>query len=335
MSKLHLFREGVGASRVFCPKHLAFDSLFAFLCTKYPAISAKIWQSRFNNADIYDSRGIPFLLNSPYPTGQTVYYFRKVEQEAKLPYYETIIYQDDSLIVADKPHFLPVIPSGQYVQETLLVRLKRFFNLPHLVPLHRIDRDTAGLVMFGIQPKQRAAYQNLFRDRRVDKTYLALAAYEPTIAEYLIHTDAPYIIKTYLNDSHKKTHRLKNFMRVPLLNFNEELATVLTTTIDTLIQAPNTQTEIVAVQRLEKYPEIAQYTLKPLTGKRHQLRVHMLNLGIPIVGDEIYPVLMPERDISQLGHSPLQLLAKSIQFIDPITQQPRYFESTRNLVYFE
>jgi tRNA pseudouridine32 synthase/23S rRNA pseudouridine746 synthase len=330
VSQLHLFKEGVGASRVFCPKSPVFDTLFTFLCAKYPAILAKTWQYRFNNADIYDSSGMPFVLNSPYPAGHTVYYFREVEQEVKLPYYETIIYQDDSLIIADKPHFLPVIPSGKYVKETLLVRLKQRLNLPHLVPLHRIDRDTAGLVMFGVQPKQRGAYQNLFRDRLIDKTYLALAAYEPIIADYLMHTNTPYIIKSYLNGSHTKTNKkincLKNFMQVSL---NEGAGTVPTT-----INIPNTQTEIVAVQRLEKYPEMAQYTLKPLTGKRHQLRVHMLKLGLPIIGDEIYPVLMPERDISQLGHPPLQLLAKSIAFIDPITQQPRYFESTRNLDYF-
>ncbi len=306
-----LFKDGVGASRVFCPPQLKQANLLDFLCARYPAIAPAVWIHRLNNGDVRSLAGMPYAVDAPYPANQMVYYFRELPQEARLPYQETIIYQDDCLVVADKPHFLPVIPSGNYVQETLLVRLKQRLNLPDLVPLHRIDRDTAGLVMFGVQPSQRSQYQNLFRDRLVQKTYVAIADYHPALFQALIDKQANnqcLSIINHLTDA-------ENFMQMRCVDG----------------AVPNARTDIVQIKRLVQQPQLAQYTLAPLTGKRHQLRVHMLGLGVPIMGDQIYPTLMPERDISQAGQKPLQLLAKSIAFTDPITQQARYFESSRTL----
>jgi tRNA pseudouridine32 synthase/23S rRNA pseudouridine746 synthase len=313
-----LFEKGVGASRVFCPAdtgllRLALPlTLLAFLCQRYPLVDADIWRNRLQTGKVRNQDGVPYLIDAPYPANQTVYYFREVAQEAHLPYYETVLYQDDSLVVADKPHFLPVIPSGSYVQETLLVRLKNRLNLPDLVPLHRIDRDTAGIVLFGVQPQQRGAYQNLFRDRRVQKTYQALARYDAhlaaAVAEKTIHNQR-YSIINHLEDA-------ANFMQVQVRPHAE----------------PNAHTDIVGITRLNNNHSVAQYTLAPLTGKRHQLRVHMMSLGVPIIGDEIYPTLLPERDIAHHTHAPLQLLASSIAFIDPIKGQARYFASAKTLV---
>jgi tRNA pseudouridine32 synthase / 23S rRNA pseudouridine746 synthase len=198
--------------------------------------------------------------------------------------------------VADKPHFLPVLPSGQYLQETLLTRLKKQFNLPHLSPIHRIDRDTAGLVLFSIQPATRDAYHALFRKHQVTKTYEAIAPWNPNLPW-------PLTRETRLQPSPQ--------------HFMQQIE------VD---GPPNTLTHIKPVEVLG---DRARYELKPVTGHRHQLRVHMAGLGLPILNDGIYPVLTPEGSVDYTR--PLQLLAKRIEFVDPLGQVLRTFESQLKL----
>jgi tRNA pseudouridine32 synthase / 23S rRNA pseudouridine746 synthase len=310
-------RDGVDASRVVCLSG-SWQTALQFLCQRFPFIDPQIWRIRFINHSVLDDEGQPLSIDSPYHVGATLYYFREIAQEKPLPYQETILYQDDCLVVADKPHFLAVHPSGQYVQETLLVRLKRRLNLPELSPLHRIDRDTAGVVLFSVQAKQRDAYQKLFRDGQIHKQYQALAPYDAQL-----EAQAPLHIRSRLETA-------SNFMQMHVVSGE-----------------PNAHTELLSVTRLdalesleclkcldEAQPQsVGLYTLRPHTGKRHQLRVHMLGLGAPIMGDGIYPTMLPERDISQAVHAPMQLLAQSIAFTDPITitGQLRNFESQRTL----
>ncbi len=300
-----LLKNGVSASRVVSPKKGGFvgASWFDFLCHAFPYVAAEQWHNRFRDQLVFDESGNPLPLNAPYRSEAAVYYYRHVQQEASLPYLETIVFQDDRLIVVDKPHFLPVIPSGPYVQETVLVRLKNKLGLPDLSPLHRIDRDTAGLVMFSVQASQRGAYQALFRDRLISKQYQALAPFCANLAEQ----QCPIRVANRLV-------RADNFMQM-----------------HAVAGSVNAITDIVNMQAIAGQPELARYTLSPITGKRHQLRVHMADLGVPILGDEIYPKLMPERDISRQTHAPLQLLAQQLSFIDPFTGQDRLFESRIHL----
>jgi tRNA pseudouridine32 synthase / 23S rRNA pseudouridine746 synthase len=295
-------RDGVGASQVHCPEG-EWATVHAFLCERFTFVNAQEWALRFESRSILNAAGEPITLEAQYAAKQVVFYFRTIANEPHLPYEETVLYQDDSLVVADKPHFLPVIPSGQYVQETLLVRLKRKLNLPNLVPLHRIDRDTAGVVLFAVQPSQRAAYHALFRDGNITKTYHALAPYSETLATRQL----PFSVMNRLETA-------ANFMQMEQVD-----------------GVPNTHTDVLSMQRLNPNSKLARYTLQPRTGKRHQLRVHMLGLGVPILGDGIYPEFLPERDIAVIGHAPLQLLAQSIQFTDPISKELRCFESQRSL----
>lgn len=295
-----LVRDGVGASRVFCPPHTS-STVLDFLCQQFKAISPDIWRVRMDGGLVMNAQGVALSHATPYESGKHLFYFRQLAHEPRLPFEAQVLFQDEYLVVADKPHFLPVIPSGQYVQETLLVRLKKQLNLPYLSPLHRIDRDTAGLVLFSARPQDRGAYQNLFRDTQITKQYLAIARYLPGL-------QLPHTIRLHLEDA-------SNFMQMKV---NPSLP-------------PNSLTQITAVTRLPSAPEWAQYTLSPTTGKRHQLRVHMLQLGAPLLGDQIYPELMPERDISQAGLAPLQLLAQRLSFVDPITGHARVFESARTL----
>jgi len=197
--------------------------------------------------------------------------------------------------VADKPHFMPVTPTGRYLHHSLLVRLKHRLQLPELSPLHRIDRDTAGLVLFSVQRATRGLYQGLFRDRAITKHYEAVAPWREGLA-------LPPEYRSRLEES-------PQFFRM-----------------HEVPGEPNSHTRI---QVLEVGQGWARYRLEPVTGKRHQLRVHMAALGLPLRNDPFYPEVNdpPEGDYSR----PLQLLARSLRFTDPLTGQERHFESRLRL----
>jgi tRNA pseudouridine32 synthase / 23S rRNA pseudouridine746 synthase len=276
-------------------------------------MGACVWQARFDDGLVMDGSGQPVKPDTPYLGGQHLYYFRHVSQEPRIPFDEVVLYQDEHIVVADKPHFLPVTPSGRYLQETLLVRLKNKLGLPHLSPLHRLDRDTAGLVLLGVNPTERGAYQQMFHDRQIDKTYEAIAPYRSDLT-------LPMTYESRLEESgsYMQMHEVSG--------------------------TPNSRTHI-ALQRIlpDNYSgarpggRLASYELKPVTGKRHQLRVHMNALGIPILNDGIYPDLTPEqRVMTQADYAqPLRLLAKRLEFVDPMTKANRVFDSRRQIVHLE
>jgi len=241
--------------------------------------------------EVVDEHGVRVLPGSSYRSGVRLYYYRELEGEPPIPFDETVLYRDDHILVVDKPHFLPVIPSGRFLQETLLVRLKRKLQLDFLIPIHRIDRETAGIVLFSIKPESRGAYQSLFQRREVVKTYEALAPSDAGTAFPL-------------------TYRSRLVEGEPFFRMQE---------ID---GEPNSETH---VEVLETRGDIARYRLTPVTGRKHQLRVHLAALGIPILNDSMYPQLLPvnETDFSR----PLQLLAQAIAFSDPLTGAARQFES--------
>jgi tRNA pseudouridine32 synthase / 23S rRNA pseudouridine746 synthase len=186
------------------------------------------------------------------------------------------------------------------VQETLLVRLKNRTGLADLTPMHRIDRDTAGLVMFCVRAQDRDAYAKLFRERKLHKTYECIAPFSPEIR-------FPLVRKTRLIESPD------SFMQMAETQGE-----------------PNSETRIELIERMGEQGQWARYSLQPITGKRHQLRVHMHGLGLPIIGDGIYPTLTPETaepDYSQA----LQLLAKELVFVDPVTGLSHHFTSRLSL----
>ncbi len=298
-------KNGVGPSVVGLPKDETsqWRTITDFLASRFPAIPRTTWLQRMADGDVEDELGIPVTPERLYQGHIRVYYYRDLEVEPHIPFDEVILHQDEHLIVVDKPHFLPVTPSGKYLQETVLVRLKRKLGLDDLVPIHRIDRDTAGLVLFSVQPATRDAYQALFRDRAVHKTYEAIAPWR---------SDLVFPLTRHSRIIEDKSEG-RGFMTQ--------------TEVEVTPNAPlNALTHI---QVLEVKGNLALYQLKPVTGKRHQLRVHMNVLGIPIQGDGIYPVLTPEGQIDY--DNPLQLLAKSIEWLDPISKEVRRFESRREL----
>lgn len=266
-----------------------------FLTERFPAITAEVWCQRMQQGDVVDEFGALLTPNSVYPGHGRVYYYRDVAHEPRIAVEETVLFQDEHLVVVDKPHFLPVVPSGGYLQETVLVRLKQRLGIDTLVPIHRIDRDTAGIVMFCVQPTSRARYNALFSERRVHKTYQAIAPWRPDLELPLT-----------------RTSRI-----VPAKHF------MLQHEID---GPPNAITH---VDLLEVHGDLGRYALTPQSGKRHQLRVHMAALGLPILGDGLYPTLTPKGELTY--QNPLRLLAKSLEFIDPVSGLRRHFESLRRL----
>ena len=262
---------------------------------RFAGVPADTWAQRLHDGDVVDDRGQAIAPDTAFEAGRRLYYYRALAAETPIPFQATVLWQDDHLLVVDKPHFLPVLPSGKYLQETVLIRLKNALGLEDLSPIHRIDRDTAGLVLFSKQVATRGAYQELFRTRQVDKTYECIA---PWIA------NLPWPVT--------RESRI-----VPSAHFMQQ------TEVDGV---PNALTHITPIEVLGDY---ARYTLKPVTGQRHQLRVHMAALGLPMVGDGIYPTLTPEGSADY--DQPLQLLAKSMAFVDPLSGERREFNSQRKL----
>lgn len=225
------------------------------------------------------------------PAGAYVYFYRDVVDEVEVPFDIPVLYRDADIVVADKPHFLATMPRGGHIVQTALVRLRRELDLPELSPAHRLDRLTAGVLLFTVRPEVRGRYQRLFAEGGVRKTYLARAAGSATVA-------LPTTLRSRII---KHRGRLQAF---------EELGEA------------NAETHVEAVDE-------GLYRLTPRTGQTHQLRVHMASIGLPITGDSLYPDVI-EVAPDDFDH-PLQLLAHRLEFIDPVTGGDRVFVSAREL----
>ena len=281
--------NGVTASKVFLPNENTYQTVFEYLCVHFPHIKNNEWQQRFQDQLIIDMQGQALTMTSTYQANTHIYYYRFLENEIHVPFYEKIIFENADLLVVDKPHFLTMSPTGQYVQETLLVRLKKTTQNVDLTPIHRLDRETAGIVLFSKNKQTRGLYQQMFAERKVQKTYHAIAPFRKDL-------DFPQFV-------HLRMEKGQPFYTMSVVDGEK-----------------NSSTEIALLEHNDQW---AKYCLKPQTGKQHQLRVHLNYLNIPIKNDTFYPhVLHKKNDDFSM---PLQLLAKEIRFIDPITLVEMYF----------
>lgn len=289
------YSTSISPSTVWLPKGEVHKTVFEFMVSKFPGIEAAVWENRFKEGKVLDSEGNVFMLNSPYAGDQHVSYFREVPQEENIPFEEEVIYQNENFLVVDKPHFLPVHPSGQYVNQTLVNRLKEKTGNKDLVTAHRLDRLTAGLVLCILNKEKRGVYQSLFSDREVQKTYLAIGKVPP---------------------GDKKSWHLKNCMEKVNPRFLMKVGS-----------GPVNSESFIRIIREEG--ERALFELKPVTGKKHQLRVHMAHIGSGIENDPLYPQVKEDR--SNDFSKPMMLLAKKLEFQDPCSGEQMLFESKRNL----
>lgn len=287
-------RGGVAPSYLWITE-TRVGGMLRFLEERFAGVAGPSWRERLARGDVVDARGERLGPDSPVRQGMRIWYYRELDEETPIPFEEAILFQDEHLLVVDKPHFLPMIPTGRFLRETLLVRLKQRFELPHLTPIHRLDRETAGVVIFSHNLATRGVYQSMFQKRSIRKAYEALA---PLMAG----RDFPFTYRSRMVDGEK------------FFVMKEEEG------------EPNSET---LVELIETRGLLARYRLHPHTGRKHQLRLHMASLGAPILNDAFYPVALPCKgdDFS----APLQLLARAISFDDPLTGAPRRFESRREL----
>ena len=283
--------DGLAASTLQLPQG-AWSSVLDCLCERFPAIARATWLERMARGRVVDGHVRCLTPETPYRPGLEVHYYREVCDEPTIPFEEVVLHADADLVVADKPHFLPVTPAGSHVHETLLGRLIRRTGNDALVPLHRIDRETAGLVLFSANPDTRASYQALFREQRIGKHYEAIAPALPDVG-------------------FPRTYSSRLVTGDPFFRMQE-------------IEGPaNSETGIDVLERGDGH---WRYGLTPITGRKHQLRVHMAALGAPIANDSTYPSL---RHRTQGDYSaPLQLLARRLAFIDPLSGVERCFFSS-------
>lgn len=273
-------------------------TVLEYLIIKFPYIDANIWHQRIANGKVHCHDGSLITTQSIFQPQQRIYYYREVENEPSIPFQETIIFQDQHILVAHKPHFLAVTPGGVYVNECLQNRLQRSTGIDDLQALHRLDRVTAGLVIFSINRDTRHCYHQLFQNRQVHKTYQAIANIKE--GENLIGKE--WEVKNRIEHCQPRFR-----MRVTQGEANSHSV----------------------IRCLQQSTKQALFELNPVTGKTHQLRVHMQVLGWPILNDKYYPQLQPLSEDNYLV--PLQLLAKKLEFIDPVTRQSRCFEYSNNL----
>ena len=293
------YRDGLSASRVIAGAG-PWRTVGEFLTARFPQV--RDWPQRLQRGAVLAANGESLHSDSPCQPGSLLWDWRQPPPEHRVPFEIEVLHQDQHLVAVDKPHFLPVTPAGRYLEETVLVRLQRLLGIQSLAPMHRLDLETAGVLLFTVVPATRSAYQSLLRDRLVQRVYEAIAPYPE-------HLTFPRSEQCRIQERPGA-----QFMQMQVVEGE-----------------PNADTWIEIIRG--QAGSIAHYRLIPRTGRKHQLRVQLAALGIPILGDRIYPELKPaltvgdEPDYSQ----PLQLLAREVSFIDPITGESRRFTSRLQL----
>lgn len=245
--------------------------------------------------------GRPVRDDDPYATTTFVWFHRDLREEPVVPGELTVVHRDERVVVVDKPAFLSTVPRGNHVVQSLVVRLRDELGLPDLTTMHRLDRVTSGLVLCVVGKEHRAAYQSMFATGTVAKTYRALAPWRA----HLAGPDGVVV---------------RNHVR----------AVPRTGRAEVVPDAPvNAETLVEVERRLGGPDDLAVYRLSPRTGRTHQLRLHLLGLGVPIVDDPLYPVdrQVPIDDFS----APLQLLAAELAYVDPVDGRARHHRSARTL----
>jgi tRNA pseudouridine32 synthase/23S rRNA pseudouridine746 synthase len=319
-------RDGVAASRVYLLPG-PWQTVGEFLSDRFPYVPAQVLADRLARGDIVDEAGVPQSASHPFIPRRWLWYYREVPDEPTVPFDLPVVYRDDYLVVVDKPHFLASIPGGRYLRETALTRLRKSLDLPLLSPIHRLDRDTAGVLLFCVDPAYRGAYQVLFQMHLIQKEYEAIAPLRPALQLPRVHSSrlmpvpGRFTVCEVEGEANSETH-------IELVGRAMDLGVAPAAPgPDPGLAGGNTMQ---GLARDGAAGGAGLYRLRPRTGRKHQLRAHMSALGIPIYNDMFYPELRAHPDVDDYGR-PLQLLARTIEFIDPVTGRDRCFRSQRVL----
>ncbi|WP_244971457.1 pseudouridine synthase [Paramicrobacterium chengjingii] len=293
-------RHGLDAAWVRTPRERRWKTMRQFLVERLPKLAPERIDEMLANGEFAGDAGLPFSANATYTPHTFVWFHRDLRDEIEVPFELDVLHRDDRIVVIDKPHFLSTIPRGRHVTQSVVVKARRMLDMPQLVPAHRLDRITAGVLLLTASREWRGAYQTMFDRREVEKEYEAIAA-APGDREL------PATVRSHIVKIHGE-------MRA----------------YDVADREPNSETRI---ELVEQNGALGRYRAIPRTGKTHQIRLHMNDLGLPIVNDPFYPDVV---DVSIDDFSaPLQLLAKTLRFIDPVDGTTREFQSARTLEAWE
>ncbi|MFF2030580.1 pseudouridine synthase [Arthrobacter sp. NPDC058192] len=312
-------RDGVNATRLRLPEEGPWDTALDYMMHRWGHIDPQGIEDRFDAGEIVGEAGVALDRSTPLQEHTFIWYYRTLPPETRMPVELNILHQDDHLLVVDKPHFLPTTPGGTYIQESALVRLRNQLGLPDLIPMHRLDRMTAGVLLLSTNPATRGKYQVLFEKRQVQKEYECVAAAAPAPGHPAV--GFPVVVRNRMTKS-------RSYLLAEVIDGepNTETRIELLRTFDAGTPAgggPAPGTAAALAGRL------GLYRLEPQSGKTHQLRVHMASLGLGIVNDAFYPVLLDKAPDDYA--KPLQLLARGIRFVDPISGTPVEYRSRLNL----
>lgn len=285
---------------VHLPLSSDFATVLQFLQHRYAHVPAQRWVERIQAHEVSFENGDLITLNTPYRGNCRVRYYKSQPQEPKIPFAVQVVYENEHLVVASKPHFLPVVPGAEFIQESLVYRLREELNLPDLTPAHRLDRDTAGLVLLCKHPAQRGIYQRLFQSRAVHKRYLAIA-----------HAQAPL--------PPAETHWAHRIAPAPTPAPWFAMS----------VQPGEANAMTRVRQGIALKPDKVLLCLEPVTGRKHQLRVQAAHMGFPLLYDRFYPQMQAKQPDNY--DEPLQLLASELAFQDPISGEPMHFCSSHTL----
>ncbi|MET3904786.1 tRNA pseudouridine32 synthase/23S rRNA pseudouridine746 synthase [Paenarthrobacter sp. 4246] len=297
-------RDGVNATRLRLPDEGPWTTAMDYMMHRWGHIDPQGIEDRFDAGEIVGEGGVPLDRSTKLEDHTFIWYYRTLPPETRLPVEIDILHQDEHILVVDKPHFLPTTPGGTYIQESALVRLRNLLDLPDLIPMHRLDRMTAGLLLLSTNPETRGKYQVLFEKRQVQKEYECVSAATPAAGYPAV--EFPAVVRNRMTKS-------RSYLLAEVIDGE-----------------PNAETRIEQTTTFDAGThQRALYRLEPHTGKTHQLRVHMASLGLGIINDAFYPDLLDKApdDYSK----PLQLLARGIRFVDPITKQPVEYRSQLEL----
>jgi len=285
-------RDGVGPTRLRVPRTGPWATIAEYVTGRFSHIDPEVLLGRFDRGEVVAFDGTRLSRKTPLGAEDFVWYYREPPDEPAIPYDVAVRHLDDDLLVVDKPHFLPTTPGGGFLMNSALVRLRQRFDNPDLTPIHRLDRATAGLVMFSVRPATRGAYQTLFADRAVEKVYEAVTTIPGSGMPPL-----PLVVRSHLTSTRGSLRAIVHEDR-----------------------EPNAETLVEAIRVGET---AAHLRLRPRTGRMHQLRSHLAGIGLGILGDRFYPDLLDEAPDDP--ERPLQLLARELRFVDPLSGEQREF----------
>lgn len=309
------------------PNSTAPATIADYLIARFYPNDPQIIHARFDTGEVRLDDGTVLTSDSPYMAGERIWYFRELADEPELPSDMPVLYEDEYVLAIDKPHFLPTTPRGAYIAQTALTKLRVREQNPLLIPIHRLDRPTAGVLLFAKTVEARRPFQMMFQHRQVSKTYRAVAPVPADIAAFEQALSAEGLqVRSHIQ-------KIRDQLQVQQLSEEQCAAQGVgpnTLTTAKILRTFTPSAQAVEGWRAEPNREWALYDLAPHTGKTHQLRAHLNLLGSPILGDVLYPRVLP--DAPDRPEYPLQLLAYSLHFEHPITGAQVDLYSGRSLV---